>query len=163
MPEASTPTARESRARSRWPLGEFFGRVFDQWGDLLATRPTTKTKVSYREGGDAEKFSRTVDTGAADDAPSATSVGFDFVPFGDAAVYWKGDGEQGEATHTTITITPYVKADNGDWLLLDGEAKTIAASTEYVLSGVGFRTLYLRVTATDGGDSGTLLLLAAGI
>lgn len=159
-----TPLRRAARALQSVAFSEVLARAFDRWASALVVRDHGKGAPSYREGEAAAVYKKTQDTSALpgspnSSAPAAAAV-FDLVAFGGCCLYWKPSAA-GAATHTSIDLTVWAQSDNGDWLIVATSA-TLAPYRELVISGTGYRPIFVEVTAGNGGAAGNLDLIAAG-
>lgn len=150
---------RFARALQAVPAGDVLAKAYDRWSHLLVVRDHGKGAPSYMEGEAAAVHAASVDTTVLPDSPNTTAPTgvLDLQPFGGATFYWKND----TATHDTVSVAVWARADTGDWLLV-ATLLTVASLTEVTIDGLGYRQVYLQITATTGGGAGTVILRAAG-
>ena len=90
--------------------------------------------------------------------PPAGFTYYNFQAYASVAVYWKN----GTATHTSVTLTAWAYTSAGDWVIVDTQTG-VAPSTEIVLTGVGYRLMYVQVSSPAGGATGSINLYLAGV
>lgn len=97
-------------------------------------------------------------TAALPAAPTASFDGYAFPAYASVAVYWK----TGTATHTSVTLTAWAYTSLGDWVVVDSQTG-VAPGAEIVLTGVGYRRVFVQVTSPAGGADGSINLYLAGV
>jgi len=84
----------------------------------------------------------------ANAAPAAEGAGFDCQAFGAVRLHWRNTNA---GTRTSIDFDVWAETRLG-WVLLDGESKAgLTEAREVRIASAGYRRLYIRVSALNGG------------
>ena len=85
---------------------------------------------------------------AANAAPAAEGAGFDCQAFGAVRLHWRNTNA---GTRTSIDLDVWAETRLG-WVLLDGESRAaLTEAREVRIASAGYRRLYIRVSALNGG------------
>lgn len=133
-------------------------RVFEAGAGELITRLSTRGAPLYKEDGDAAKYTRAIADSDSDSTLDAAKLSgsWDFTGAPNAVVHVVN----GTATRTSVTLTAWVLCDLGTWLKI-GTFTSVAPGDEVLITGVGYRRLFVAESAGAGGAAGTMTLNAA--
>lgn len=166
MSDVTSPKDREPRSRQTFNFAEAIGRTFERWANALVVRTTSKGAPSYREDRAAARYAGQLATGAVPIAtpnasapvPGTTAGTFDLYPWTDACFFWRNVGD---GTWTSIDVEFWAETDGEGWVRVAVQSGALP-SVEYLVQGLGYRRVFVRLMAAAGGAGDTVEVLMAG-
>jgi hypothetical protein len=140
--------SREAQAVVRNELTRAFSRFSNALHVVTGTGFPAYTKGDPFRNDDSREPLFALAVSAANAVPATEGLGFDCQAFGAVRIHWRNTNG---GTRTSLDFDVWAETRLG-WVLLDGESKDdLAEKREVRIASAGYRRIYIRVSALNGG------------